>query len=104
MTMMRVSEWNRGIELRRQYDKEFRPLILEEKYDEAVSYLGENPEVENYLGVSEWKELFKYSQSQLKAAFEAWTACEISLSKDKTLEGKTKLGSLYQSKQEGVSI
>jgi hypothetical protein len=87
MTLMRVSEWNRGIELRRQYDKEFRPLILEEKYNEAISYLKKNSEVENYLEGSEWRELFKYSQSQLEAALAAWGVCEVSSTEIPSLEG-----------------
>lgn len=60
------------------YSKEFVPLMEKDRYGEAISYLVKNPEVENYLCASEWKELFEYSQSQLEATLNGWTVTELS--------------------------
>jgi hypothetical protein len=75
-TQAGINETLEGHMSRRTYETEVKPLISEKKYFEAINYLENNPEVENYLCVSEWRELFKYSQSQLEATLKAWTETE----------------------------
>lgn len=44
----------------RNYQNEFVPLIKHGEYDKAFSYLLENPEVEQEVKGSEWREMCRY--------------------------------------------
>ena len=64
------------LELRRIYEKEFRPLISKGNYDEAFSFLLKNPDIKAYLIPSDIHTMYNFVESEL--------------AKLKGLEGKTK--------------
>jgi hypothetical protein len=84
---------------KRIYETDIKPLIDNKDYSKAFVLLTISPQLKNYLSHEELRTMYDFVEKELTRIFDK--VSDISENK-KRLEGKTK--SLYQPKQEGVSI
>ena len=94
MTLMNTEEWNKGIELRKVYDEEFRPLLSKKKYNDAFEFLLKNPEIKSYLELSEIHAMYSFVESKyssILAICKKINEAFDNLNELKGLEGRTKV-------------